>query len=235
LLPLLTLAKQGSGGGNASRYSRRDSYSHQHRRPISGLGNERLIKEAHRASNIVDGLRDLARKTVPRTDAFDLNDAILEVVALTHGAAVKIGVTVRTQLARLPPIQGDRVQLQQVMLNLIVNAIQAMSSVTVGARDLQISTEAVEEASVRVGVRDTGPGLSTESLERLFDPFYTTKPEGMGMGLAICRSIIEAHGGRLWACGCEPSGALFQFTIPQLGRANRDRGDAPPQHVSDSR
>jgi signal transduction histidine kinase len=169
LLPLLTLAKQGSGGGNASRYSRRDSYSHQHRRPISGLGNERLIKEAHRASNIVDGLRDLARKTVPRMDAFDLNDAILEVVALTHGAAVKIGVTVRTQLARLPPIQGDRVQLQQVMLNLIVNAIQAMSSVTVGARDLQISTEAVEEASVRVGVRDTGPGLSTESLERLFD------------------------------------------------------------------
>jgi signal transduction histidine kinase len=174
---------------------------------------ERLIKEAHRAGNIIDGLRGLARKTVPRTDAFDLNDAILEVVALTDGEAVKIGVTVRTQLARLPPIQGDRCQFQQVMLNLIINAIQAMSSVTVGERDFQISTETVEEERVRVGVRDTGPGLSAENLDRLFDPFYTTKPEGMGMGLAICRSIIEACGGRLWACRCEPRGAVFQFTI----------------------
>jgi signal transduction histidine kinase len=197
--------------------------------------NERLIKEAHRASTIIDGLRDLARKTVPRTDVFDLNDAILEVVALTHGEAVKFGVAVQTQLARLPRIQGDRVQLQQVMLNLIVNAIQAMSSVTVGARGLQISTETLEADCVRVGVRDTGPGLSAKSLERVFDPFYTTKPDGMGMGLAICRSIIEANGGRLWACDCEPRGALFQFTIPQLGWADSDRGDAPPQHVSDGR
>jgi len=186
---------------------------------------ERLIRDACRASAIIDGLRDLARKTAPRTDAFDLNDAILEVVGLTHGEAVKIGVTVRTQLARLPRILGDRVQLQQVMLNLIVNAIQAMSGVTAGARDLQISTETVEQEGVRVGVRDTGPGLSAEGLERLFDPFYTTKPEGMGMGLAICRSIIEANGGRLWACGCEPRGALFQFTIPLPARPGSDRSD----------
>jgi signal transduction histidine kinase len=179
---------------------------------------ERLIRDACRASTIIDGLRDLARKTAPRTDAFDLNDAILEVVGLTHGEAVKVGVTVRTQFARLPRVQGDRVQLQQVMLNLIVNAIQAMSSVTVGARDLQISTETMEQEGVRVGVQDTGPGLSTENVGRLFDPFYTTKPDGMGMGLAICRSIIEANGGRLWACGCEPRGALFQFTIPLLAR-----------------
>jgi signal transduction histidine kinase len=101
-----------------------------------------------------------------------------------------------------------------VVLNLIVNAIQAMSSLSVGERDLQISTETVEEQGVRVGVRDTGPGLSAESLERLFDPFYTTKPDGMGMGLSICRSIIEAHGGRFWAMQCEPQGALFQFSLP---------------------
>ena len=101
------------------------------------------------------------------------------------------------------------------MLNLIVNAIQSMSGVEDGNRELQIGTDAVpSEGGVRVGVRDTGPGLSPESLSRLFEPFYTTKPEGMGMGLSICRSIIEAHGGRLWAIPCEPQGALFQFTIP---------------------
>jgi signal transduction histidine kinase len=106
------------------------------------------------------------------------------------------------------------VQLQQVMLNLIVNAIQSMTGVEDGKRELHISTESIEPEGVRVGVRDTGPGLSPESLSRLFEPFYTTKPDGMGMGLSICRSIIEAHGGRLWATGCEPRGALFQFTIP---------------------
>jgi C4-dicarboxylate-specific signal transduction histidine kinase len=102
-----------------------------------------------------------------------------------------------------------------VMLNLIVNAIQAMSGIGEAALELVISIDAVpSEGGVRVGVRDTGPGLSPESLSCLFEPFYTTKPEGMGMGLSICRSIIEAHGGRLWATGCEPRGALFQFTIP---------------------
>ena len=176
---------------------------------------ERIVKEAHRASGIINGLRGLTAKTAPRKEAFDLNEAILEVTALTHSEAVKNGVTVGTQLApRLPRVPGDRVQLQQVMLNLIVNAIQAMSGVGDGRRDLQVSTEAIEPAGVRVGVRDTGPGLSPESLPRLFDPFYTTKLDGMGLGLSICRSIIEAHEGRLWATGCEPQGALFQFTIP---------------------
>jgi signal transduction histidine kinase len=144
----------------------------------------------------------------------DLNEAILEVSALIHSEAIKTGVTVRTQFVScLPRIHGDRVQLQQVMLNLIVNGIQAMSDVADGLRDLLISTEATEEGA-RVGVRDTGTGLAPESLPRLFEPFYTTKAEGMGMGLAICRSIVEAHGGRLWATVCEPHGTLFQFTIP---------------------
>ena len=142
--------------------------------------------------------------------------AILEVIALTRTEAANNSVSVRTRFAEgLPRVQGDRVQLQQVMLNLIVNAIQAISGIGEGARELQISIDAVpSEGAVRVGVRDIGPGLSPESLSRLFEPFYTTKPEGMGMGLSICRSIIEAHGGRLWATPCEPQGALFQFTIP---------------------
>jgi len=115
----------------------------------------------------------------------------------------------------LPRIQCDRVQLQQVMLNLIVNAIHSMSGMEDGNRELLISsTASIEPEGVRVAVRDTGHGLRAESLPCLFEPFYTTKPDGMGMGLSISRSIIEAHGGRLWATGCEPRGALFEFTIP---------------------
>ena len=177
---------------------------------------ERMIKQADRATHIIDGLRDLTKQNAPRAEVVDLNEAIAEVIALTYSEAVKTGVTVSTRLApQLPRVQGDRVQLQQVMLNLIVNAIQAMSGNGKRARELVISVDAVpSEGGVRVGVRDTGPGLSPESLSRLFEPFYTTKPDGMGMGLPICRSIIDAHGGRLWATGCEPRGVLFQFTIP---------------------
>jgi signal transduction histidine kinase len=174
-----------------------------------------IVNDAHRASDIVDRIGSFIKKAPPRKDVVDLNAAILEVTALTHSEAVKTGVMVGTQLAgELPRIQCDRVQLQQVMLNLIVNAIQSMSSVEDGNRELHISTVSIEPEGVRVAVRDTGHGLRPESLPRLFEPFYTTKPEGMGMGLSICRSIVEAHGGRLWATRCEPRGALFQFTIP---------------------
>jgi signal transduction histidine kinase len=174
-----------------------------------------IVNETGRASDVVDRIGYLIKKAPPRKEVVDLNAAILEVTALTHSEAVKTGVTVSTQLAgELPRIQGDRVQLQQVMMNLIVNAIQSMSGVEDGNRELQISTVSIEPEGVCVAVRDTGHGLRPESLPRLFEPFYTTKPEGMGMGLSICRSIIEAHGGRLWATGCEPRGALFQFTIP---------------------
>ena len=141
--------------------------------------------------------------------------AILEVIELTRGEAEKNGVSVHTQFADgLPLIQGDRVQLQQVMLNLIVNAIQSMSGVEDGNRELHISTLSIEPEGACVAVRDSGHGLRPESLPRLIEPFYTTKPDGMGMGLPICRSIIEAHNGRLWATRCETRGALFQFTIP---------------------
>ena len=175
-----------------------------------------IVKEGNRAGEVVERVRALIKKVPARKDAVAIDDAILEIIALTRTEAVNNSVSVRTQFAEgLPRVQGDRVQLQQVMLNLIVNAIQAMSGTGKGARELKISIDAVpSEGGVRVGVRDTGPGLSPESLSRLFEPFYTTKPEGMGMGLSICRSIIEAHGGRLWAIPCEPQGALFQFTIP---------------------
>jgi K+-sensing histidine kinase KdpD len=175
-----------------------------------------IVKEGNRAGEVVERVRSLIKNVPPRKDAVAIDDAILEVIALTRAEAANNSVSVRTQFAEgLPRVQGDRVQLQQVMLNLIVNAIQAMSGIGEGARELQIGIEAVlSEGAVRVGMRDTGPGLSPESLSRLFEPFYTTKPEGMGMGLSICRSIIEAHGGRLEAIPCEPQGALFQFTIP---------------------
>jgi signal transduction histidine kinase len=175
-----------------------------------------IVKEGNRAGEVVERVRALVKKVPTRKGAVAIDDAILEVIALTRAEAANNSVSVRTQFAAgLPRVQGDRVQLQQVMLNLIVNAIQAMSGIGEGARELQISIDAVpSEGGVRVGVRDTGPGLSPESFSRLFEPFYTTKPEGMGMGLSICRSIIEAHGGRLWAIPCEPQGALFQFTIP---------------------
>jgi len=174
-----------------------------------------IVADADRAGDIVDRIGSCVKKAPPRKEVVDLNAAILEVTALTHGEALKTGVTVRTELAgELPRIQYDRVQLQQVMLNLIINAIQSMSGVEDGNRELHISSVSIEPEGVCVAVRDTGHGLRPEGLPRLFEPFYTTKPDGMGMGLSICRSIIEAHGGRLWANRCEPRGALFQFTIP---------------------
>jgi C4-dicarboxylate-specific signal transduction histidine kinase len=174
-----------------------------------------VVREGKRAGEVAGRIRALIKKAPARKDAVAINDALLDVIALTRTEAANNSVFVRTQFAEgLPRVQGDRVQLQQVMLNLIVNAIQSMSDVEDGNRELHISTASIGPEGVCVAVRDTGHGLRPESLPRLFEPFYTTKPDGMGLGLSICRSIIEAHGGRLWATGCEPRGALFQFTIP---------------------
>jgi signal transduction histidine kinase len=176
---------------------------------------ETIIKDANRANDVIGRIHGLITKNPACKELLDINAAILEVTALTRSEAVKNGVAVRTQLAdHLPRIEGDRVQLQQVMLNLILNAIQAMSELCEGIRELHIGTENVEPEGVCVAVRDSGPGLSPENLRRLFEPFYTTKSNGMGMGLSICRRIVEGHGGRLWATGHASQGALFQFTIP---------------------
>jgi C4-dicarboxylate-specific signal transduction histidine kinase len=164
--------------------------------------------------NVVAGIRALIRKVPARRSFLDINEAIREVITLTRGEAVKAGVSVRTDFADgMPLIYGDRVQLQQVILNLIINAIEAMSGGAETPRALLIST-AQAEHGILVAMRDSGPGLDPASLEQLFNAFYTTKSGGMGMGLAICRSIIEAHEGRLFACANEPRGAVFQFTLP---------------------
>jgi PAS domain S-box-containing protein len=173
-----------------------------------------IVGDADRAKDIIDRIRDHLKKAPPRKDHFDLGVAINEVTVLARDPISRNGVSVQSRLADgLFPVQGDRVQLQQVLLNLILNAVEAMGSVETGPRELLISAEQ-DHAGVRVAVRDSGPGIDQAHLERVFDAFYTTKPSGVGMGLSICRSIIDAHGGRLWAEANEPCGAIFQFTLP---------------------
>jgi signal transduction histidine kinase len=173
------------------------------------------IEQGNRATDVIERIRALIKKAPPRKDALEINGAILEVIALTRDEILKKGVSVQTQLAEgLPLIQGDRVQLQQVILNLIVNAVEAMSAVSEGARELLISTGKDASGGVLVAVRDSGPGLNPESFDRLFDAFYTTKPGGMGMGLSICRSIVEAHGGRIWASLTAAPGTTLQCILP---------------------
>jgi PAS domain S-box-containing protein len=174
-----------------------------------------IVTDGNRAAEVIDRIRALIRKAPLRKDPLEINGAVREVIELTRGEAVKNGVLVQAELANdLPQIQGDRVQLQQVILNLIINAVQAMSTMGGGARELLISTGKAESGGVLVAVRDSGPGLAPANLAHVFDAFYTTKPNGMGLGLSICRSIIEAHGGRLWASANTGQGATFQFTLP---------------------
>ena len=175
----------------------------------------RIVNSGIRAGNVLDRIRGLIKKEPTRTDQFDINDTIIDVVALTRSELSSNRVSLQTQLAQgLPLVEGDRVQLQQVILNLVVNAMEAMSGVSEGARKLWISTEINASNGALVAVRDSGPGLDPANLEHLFDAFYTTKPSGMGMGLSICRSIVEAHRGRIWAEANVPQGAVFQFTLP---------------------
>src|SRR5580692_654669 len=175
----------------------------------------RIVKDASRAGNVIGRIRALIEKAPTRKDRVDMNETIREVIELTRNEAVKNGASVQTALAEgLPPIEGDRVQLLQVVLNLVVNAVQAMCAVAKGHRELLITSARAEPDGVLVTVKDSGPGLAPASLENLFAPFYTTKPGGLGMGLSICRSIIESHGGRIWVTANLPQGAIFQFMVP---------------------
>ncbi|MDB6009129.1 MAG: histidine kinase [Gammaproteobacteria bacterium] len=179
----------------------------------------RLVNEGKRAGNVIRGLRALVKKSVPEMATFDINDAVQEILALNRSDLRRNQVSVHTDL--FPDqtlVRGDRVQLQQVLLNLIKNAAEAMSAVTDRAKVLEIRGQITGTGEALIAVEDTGPGLDPIAAERIFERFFTTKPSGMGMGLSISRSIIEAHGGRLWASARSPHGTAFQFTVPTANR-----------------
>jgi PAS domain S-box-containing protein len=191
------------------------------------LGLARIIKDGDRAGDVITRVRALIKKAPAQASPVAINDAILEIIALTRGEMAKHDVSVQSHLAEdVPLILGDRVQLQQVLLNLIINAIEALSGLSEGTRELRIGTGKVASGDVLVAVSDSGPGLAPGALEHLFKPFYTTKPNGLGLGLSICRSIIEAHGGRLWASANAPRGSTFQFTVPACPDTASGIGDA---------
>jgi PAS domain S-box-containing protein len=172
-----------------------------------------IAKEGNRAGEVIARIRALIKRAPTRKDAVAINDAILEIIALSRTEAANNSVSVRTQLAEgLPRVQGDRVQLQQVLLNLIINAIEAMRDVGEKERELLIITRHGPDG-VSVEVRDSGPGFAPADIDRVFEAFHSTKPSGLGLGLSICRSIIEAHNGRLWASANQPRGASFQFAL----------------------
>ena len=175
---------------------------------------ERIIKDSYRASEVIARIRTLVKKAPPRNDLVDLNEVIVEVVALAQSEALRNRVSLNRELKNdLPRVRGDRVQLQQVILNLIINGLEAIAKNTDGTRQLSVSSDVNGDSDVIVTVKDSGEGLDSANLQRVFDAFYTTKPQGMGMGLAISRTIIESHGGRLWATPNSPQGAVFQFTL----------------------
>lgn len=179
---------------------------------------ERIIKDSYRASEVISRIRTLVKKTPPRNDWVDLNEVIGEVLALAQNQAHRNHVFLKRELKPdLPRVRGDRVQLQQVILNLIMNGLEAIAKNKDGARELSVNSDVDNQNHVIIAVKDSGEGLDSANPERVFDAFYTTKPEGMGMGLAISRTIIESHGGRIWATPNSPSGAVFQFMLSAAG------------------
>jgi PAS domain S-box-containing protein len=174
-----------------------------------------VVRDADRAKDIVGRIRNQIKRAPPRKMRFGLNEAVNEVIVMVQSAIAKSGISFSTRLMDgLAPVQGDRVQLQQVLVNLILNAVEAMSSIEDGTRELSIRTEQSQTGGILVAVHDSGPGVDPVNLERVFEPFYTTKTSGIGMGLSICQTIINGHGGRLWMSANEPRGAVFQFTLP---------------------
>ena len=177
-----------------------------------------IVSDGHRAGRVIQRIRQIATKSEPLKSQLDLNDVIDDVLALVRSEVQKHRVSVRVALAAaLPPALGDRVQIQQVVINLVMNGVEAMTAVNDRPRELVIRSEAHDKDQVLVSVQDAGVGIDPRHADHLFDAFFTTKPAGMGMGLSISRSIIEGHGGRLWATPNPTSGATFQFTLPVMG------------------
>src|SRR5216683_983980 len=176
----------------------------------------RIVRDGKRAAEVITRIREFLRKTESEKSRLDINQTIREIVTVIKREAVENGVDLRMDLTSdIPPVLGDRVQLQHVILNLLMNGLDAMAAITERPRWLSISTRNHDTDKVLVVVRDSGNGIDRESLEKIFDAFYTTKTEGMGMGLAISRSIVEDHGGKLWAVANGGIGATFQFTLSQ--------------------
>ena len=176
----------------------------------------RIVRDGKRAGDVIARIRALATKSSTNKERVNINEAIQDVVGLTRDEMRRKNVGLKTELAdRLPPVMGDRVQLQQVLLNLIMNGVDAMSTLEGRPRELVIKAQNDEGGQVRIEVRDSGVGLDEESTQKIFDPFYSTKPAGMGMGLSISRSIIQNHGGRIWATPNDGPGTTFHFTVPK--------------------
>lgn len=176
----------------------------------------RIIQSVDRASNVIRRIRGLSKKATPEKARLDVNEVIQETVPLVRSQAISQRVMLRLELEPgLPAVLADRIQLQQVIINLVINAIDAMKVVADRPRELEIRSQPYEGGQVLVAVQDSGVGIEPEKANRLFDAFFTTKPDGMGMGLSICRSIIEAHGGRIWASANAGPGATLQFTLPR--------------------
>ena len=179
-----------------------------------------IIKDGQRVSDVIARIRSLIKKSPPQTDLLDINELIVETIALIRSEVLRNAISLETKLvSSLPPVRGDRVQLQQVIMNLLMNAAEAMGNVERGARELRIGTSEGSENHILITVRDSGPILKSESLDRFFEAFYSTKPNGMGIGLSICRSIVEAHEGRIWATGNVPHGVTFHIVLPALREA----------------
>jgi C4-dicarboxylate-specific signal transduction histidine kinase len=181
----------------------------------------RIVQDAKRATEIVSRIRLLFKKGTPEQELVDVNEVIREMIVLLRNEATRHSISIRTELAAdIPPVIGDRVQLQQVMMNLIMNSIDAMTDVA-GPRELAIKSQRAENEQLMVSVSDTGVGLPPQQVDQIFNAFFTTKPHGTGMGLRISRSIVEAHGGRLWAANNSPRGANFYLALPTSVEAHK--------------
>jgi C4-dicarboxylate-specific signal transduction histidine kinase len=176
----------------------------------------RILRDGRRAGAVIERIRALLKKSPPKPTEQDVNEVLRDVLALVHDALATHRIDARADLGKVPPVLADRVQLQQVILNLVMNGVDAVNERQDGPRSLVISTRAIDEGQVTMTVQDSGVGVDPAMFDRLFDPFFTTKPDGMGMGLAVSRSIIERHGGRLWASLNEGAGATFHVSLPAV-------------------
>ncbi len=181
-----------------------------------------IVSDDRRAGEVIRGLRLMLKRGELREEEFDGNDLVRDVLKLVRGDVVNSGVYLTVDLApALPPLSGDRVQLQQVLLNLIFNGCEAMTGVAPRNRRLRVTSQPAGSAGVQIGVADEGVGIAPDDLERVFEPFYTTKPQGLGLGLSVCRRIVNAHGGRLWAENNNAGGSTFFFTLPHIDGRTR--------------